>query len=330
VVPRYRGDDVVGRLNGMTSALPPSAPPPADPNDGWPPPPPHSPTPRPQLCRSRTDKVLGGVAGGLADYTGIDALLWRVGAIALTFAGGSGIIIYLLLWLLMPAAPGGQVATTAPAGPPAERLPRSPVPRVTLAALLIVLGLGVAVTQFTDLDLGPRGFLGTALLIVGIGLVVSAVTGTGRGAKRGLLILGAVLSVATVLAATVDFDSPRGPVGDRTYTPDTAGAVRPLYEGGAGDLVLDLSGIDPAELRQAVVTEVHHGVGDIDVIVPRDADVRISAMTGVGDLQFDGEAIGEDATFHSGTGSGSWVDDGNPEFQITVHNGLGDVEVSRG
>ncbi|MCW2578184.1 MAG: pspC, partial [Modestobacter sp.] len=110
----------------MTSALPPAAPPPAaDPTGGWPPPPPPGPPARPPLRRSRTDKVIAGVAGGLAEYTGIDALLWRVAAIALTFAGGSGIIIYVLLWLLMPPAPPAQPGETPPA---AQRSgPRSPV-----------------------------------------------------------------------------------------------------------------------------------------------------------------------------------------------------------
>jgi phage shock protein PspC (stress-responsive transcriptional regulator) len=320
----------------MTSIPPPTPPAPEPPSGAtaWAPPPSPPPPqgawqPRTQLRRSRTDKVLGGVAGGLAEYTGVDALLWRVGIIALTLAGGSGVIIYVLLWLLMPAAPVGQALATAQAGPPAERLPRSPVPRVTVAALLIVLGLGAAVTQFTGLDLGARGFLGTALLVVGIGLVVSAVTGAGRGAKGGLITLGVVLSVATLLASTVDFDGPRGPVGDRTYTPQTAADVRPLYEGGAGDVVLDLTAIDPADLDQAVVTEIEHGVGDIEVLVPRDADVRVTAMTGIGDLSIDDENIGEDSTFSAGTGSGDWVDDGDPEFRITVHNGVGDVEVSR-
>src|SRR3954469_9155667 len=63
------------------------------------------PTPRPQLRRSGTEKMLGGVCGGLADYSGIDVVLWRVGFVALTLAGGAGIIVYLLLWVLMPSGP---------------------------------------------------------------------------------------------------------------------------------------------------------------------------------------------------------------------------------
>ncbi len=60
---------------------------------------------RPQLRRSGTDRMLGGVSGGLADHTGIDVVLWRVGFVALTLAGGSGILLYLLLWVLMPSGP---------------------------------------------------------------------------------------------------------------------------------------------------------------------------------------------------------------------------------
>jgi phage shock protein PspC (stress-responsive transcriptional regulator) len=49
--------------------------------------------------------MLGGVSGGLAEHLGIDALLWRIGFVALTLAGGSGVLVYLALWVLMPPAP---------------------------------------------------------------------------------------------------------------------------------------------------------------------------------------------------------------------------------
>ncbi|MCZ2817638.1 PspC domain-containing protein [Modestobacter sp. VKM Ac-2984] len=69
-------------------------------------------TVRPPLRRSRTDLWLGGVSSGLARHTGIDVLLWRVGFVALTLAGGSGVAVYLVLWLLMPAAPAGPADRT--------------------------------------------------------------------------------------------------------------------------------------------------------------------------------------------------------------------------
>ena len=48
------------------------------------------PTVRPQLRRSGTEKIFGGVCGGLAEYSGIDVVLWRVGFVGLTLAGGAG------------------------------------------------------------------------------------------------------------------------------------------------------------------------------------------------------------------------------------------------
>src|SRR3954447_13777282 len=131
----------------MTTAPPPAAPPPSppplDPPMWQPPPPPPGPPVRPQLRRSRTDKILGGDSGGLAEYSGIDALLWRVGFVALALAGGAGVVVYLLLWLLMPAGPAGSPGAIAPGAPAAPKvvLPRSPVGRLTIGALLVVVAL---------------------------------------------------------------------------------------------------------------------------------------------------------------------------------------------
>ncbi len=84
----------------MTNAVPPI--PPIDQPTGQQPP---SPIDRPQLRRSSTDSMIGGVSGGLAEYSGIDAVLWRVGFIGLALAGGTGVVLYLLLWVLVPAGP---------------------------------------------------------------------------------------------------------------------------------------------------------------------------------------------------------------------------------
>lgn len=61
-----------------------------------------------RLSRSATDRMVAGVCGGLARYSGIDAVLWRVGFVALTLLGGSGLLFYVLLWVLMPSQPGAE------------------------------------------------------------------------------------------------------------------------------------------------------------------------------------------------------------------------------
>jgi phage shock protein C len=104
----------------MTNAVPPT--PPID-QPAWEQPSPPSGTPgRPQLRRSSTESMIGGVAGGLAEYTGIDAVLWRVGFVGLTLAGGAGVVIYLLLWVLMPAGPARPDQALSPVENLVQRL----------------------------------------------------------------------------------------------------------------------------------------------------------------------------------------------------------------
>jgi phage shock protein PspC (stress-responsive transcriptional regulator) len=279
---------------------------------------------RPALRRSRTDKVAGGVAGGLAEYSGVDALLWRVGFVALTLAGGTGIAVYLLLWLLMPAGPAfdGPGASRAPriAGP------RSPVPGLTLAGLLIVVGSLVLLSRFTDWDVGPRIVLGTGLLVVGLGLVAAAFSG-GRTAKGGLITLGIVLSLALMVVAAEPWRGVDDGMGDRIYLPADADAVQPVYDQGIGDATLDLSRIDLSGLDGPIVTRVDGGVGNVEVVVPRSADVRIEVDGGIGNVDVLG--LGSDGGYSPGTGSASWTGDGNPEIELTIDAGVGDVEVRR-
>lgn len=57
------------------------------------------------LRRSRTDRMLGGVCGGIAEQIGVDAAILRIALVAATLLGfGAGAVIYLACWLLMPEA----------------------------------------------------------------------------------------------------------------------------------------------------------------------------------------------------------------------------------
>ena len=58
-----------------------------------------------KLYRSTTDKMIGGVAGGLAEYFDIDSTLVRVLFIVVVFLGGGGIIVYIILWIVVPQKP---------------------------------------------------------------------------------------------------------------------------------------------------------------------------------------------------------------------------------
>ena len=129
---------------------------------------PPSPGPSRRLTRSSRDKVVGGVAGGLAEYFGVDAVLFRIGFVALTVAGGSGIGLYALAWLLLPTA--GSTETVS------QRLSRWYRHRPILAIILTVVAVNMVFNGFWWGDHGHRDndfFWGVVLVGVGVAFLVS-------------------------------------------------------------------------------------------------------------------------------------------------------------
>ncbi|MGC9666685.1 PspC domain-containing protein [Planosporangium sp. 12N6] len=75
-----------------------------------------------RLYRSRTDRMLAGVCGGIADYSRMDPTIVRVLFVVLAFVtGGGALLAYPVLWMVMPEAPQQPTTwtTTAPTTPPA-------------------------------------------------------------------------------------------------------------------------------------------------------------------------------------------------------------------
>jgi phage shock protein C len=65
----------------------------------------------PQLRRSETDRVIAGVAGGIAQRFGFSSTLVRLAWVVSVFFGGFGIVIYLILWVALPKSPAHIPAT---------------------------------------------------------------------------------------------------------------------------------------------------------------------------------------------------------------------------
>lgn len=70
---------------------------------------------RRKLMRSSTDKKLGGVCAGLADYLDIDPTIVRVVWLLALLCAGTGFFAYLVLWIVLPQAPAGVYATSVTA-----------------------------------------------------------------------------------------------------------------------------------------------------------------------------------------------------------------------
>jgi phage shock protein C len=119
-----------------------------------------------RLHRSRRDRVLGGVCGGIARYLDIDPVLLRVAAVALALSGGLGVLAYIVAWVLIPEADDNEPERTAP---PAERHSIA----IAMGAALIGLAVLLLARQWMPW-FGPQAFWPIVVVAVGIVVLVSA------------------------------------------------------------------------------------------------------------------------------------------------------------
>ena len=117
--------------------------------------------------------MLFGVAGGLAEYLELDAVLVRVAIVVLCFAGGLGIIAYIALTLIMPEAPEGSSETsseeTPDASSPTGLSSSTQRNRTIIGGILIAIGV-IFLFQQLDFFGWLRWDLLWPLIIIGIGL----------------------------------------------------------------------------------------------------------------------------------------------------------------
>lgn len=118
------------------------------------------------LRRSRRDRVLGGVCGGLARYLDVDPVLLRVAAIALALSGGVGVLAYLVAWVALPDADDEEPESTVP---PAGRHAVA----IAVGAALVGLGVLLLVRQWMPW-FGAEVFWPLVVVAVGVLVLVTA------------------------------------------------------------------------------------------------------------------------------------------------------------
>ena len=262
-----------------------------------------------RLERSRDDKYVAGVSGGLGRYFDLTPAVFRLGFVVLTLLGGAGILVYIAAALVMPKE--GEERSVAE-DILAKR--REHPGRLIALGLVAVAVLSLLARTSTWPSTGAAWFL-----IAVAGLVFLWTSGR-RGivvATASVLTLLVVGAVAAVIAAFAWFDvSLNDGVGKKTYTPAAAASD---YKLGIGELRLDLT-----QVTSTGPTTVHArvGIGELKVIVPRNAAVSVDAKVKAGDADILGRH--DDGTHvHVVTGQGG-------RFDVVAKVGAGHVEVVRG
>jgi phage shock protein PspC (stress-responsive transcriptional regulator) len=265
-----------------------------------------------RLERSSSDSLIAGVSGGLGRYFELNPAVFRLGFVILTLLGGVGILVYLAAVLVIPAE-GSERSIAADVL--AERRDRPwPVVGLGLAGVALLLLL-----SRSDISAGAGWIV---ILIAGLAILWAS-----RGQKRArrlLLTLGTLAtlaaiaaSLAVVLAFTWFNVSLNDGVGENRFTPVSAAAIPASYKLGVGNLVIDLSKVQsPGDHR----IKAKVGIGELRIVVPRGADVRVDAHAKLGDVTvFRSHDDGRDARVRTGTGT----------LQIDATVGAGSIDVVR-
>jgi len=121
-----------------------------------------------RLYRSKKNRILGGVCGGLGEYFGIDPNLIRLLWIALALVNGIGLVLYIIAWILIPEE--GE-----PPKEPGELLVLLAIVAILLLAIPTAAGLWtIALWSALGAWRWPLAAIGTAVLLLALVLVALA------------------------------------------------------------------------------------------------------------------------------------------------------------
>ncbi|MHA5053846.1 PspC domain-containing protein [Streptomyces sp. SD15] len=217
-----------------------------------------------------------------------------------------------------------------------ERATREPQPRgprwtggwVFLLALL-ACGLGTSLT-WEDHALGTslQTGLSCALIVFGVGIALSAFLGrTGAGSIFLAVITAGLLAGSTALPKDISTHWIR-----TEWAPTATADVQKTYDLGTGVGTLDLTHLNLTK-GQTVTTSAEVGVGQLKVVVPKDATVKLNVDVGVGDIQLPGDDE-KDVDVEPGkskqvTLSPPTADKNGGTLDLDLHVGLGQAEVTR-
>jgi len=293
----------------------------------------HIPEIRP-LQRSRSDRMLAGVSGGLARYFEIHPAIFRVGFVVLTLLGGAGILIYAAAALVMPDEGKEDSIATAALRNRRDR----PWPLIGLGLLAVAGAILLSrATLWPDGDWWWLFLLAGALILwitrhpaadpsLDAGQLAVEDSRRVRRAVRRLAIVVASLVTLVLVAVAIfmvvfDVHVGRG-IGERNYAVTNVQELRDDYRLGIGSLELDLSRLELPAGETRVETSVD--VGDLRVIVPADIALRIHGTAEAGEIDLP-NGLGADGR----NVESDLIETGERVLVLDAHVGAGSVRVER-
>jgi hypothetical protein len=203
------------------------------------------------------------------------------------------------------------------------RRPRQPSLLAPIATSLgvVVAGVLLALGASHAVDITAQSVFAAALLTVGLALVL----GTWIGRGRGLIPVGAVLTVGLVIAALLNVPL-RGGIGNRFDAPANLTDLRSSYHLAIGREELDLTAVPLTGGTRHV--EVTVGLGDLRVTVPSTTKLVVHASAGTGRLRvLDAEVNGTDLRRDVIVPAAGGTQQGELDLDLRV--GVGELQVDQ-
>lgn len=232
--------------------------------------PPRGPEPqRPRrLTRSRTDEVLGGVAGGLGNYLGVDPVLIRIAWVALVLFGGTGILLYIIAWVIIPEEPlaDAEARRAAEPGTDASRHASAGTSGALILAVVLIAFGSIALLNSIDVNVPSwRVVFAGALGLVGIAILARARDGLHGGLVATGIVISVVLAASSGIHIGINIDADHA-FGDHTAAPRGAADLEDDYGHAFGSFRLDLSEFDLTTLPPGTTRiEVDAAFGSVGI-----------------------------------------------------------------
>jgi phage shock protein C len=136
----------------------------------------HPSTDEPRLLRrSKQDRVIGGVCGGLGRFFGSDPVLFRIAFLALLIPGGLGFLLYIIAWIVIPEfKTAHDEQTDAVHRPVGSRMAGG-----IIGGALILIGAMILLDQLIDW-FDPRIMGGLALVVLGAIIIIRGMQSEAR------------------------------------------------------------------------------------------------------------------------------------------------------
>lgn len=166
-----------------------------------------------------------------------------------------------------------------PTEPRAPTRPKRPMPQIVGGGVLILIGLLWLLERLALIDISVTAVFGLATMVTGISLMLLA----RDGPHGGLVVLGTILALVTLITATAPFEGFQGGIGDRTIELTTVDDIAADYNLAMGKLTIDLRQVN--DLRTGTSLSASVGMGDLIVRIPEGTDVAVNARVGAGELE---------------------------------------------